>query len=155
MSSSRVLHDYYEILKIPQAANIDSIKTSYKRLARIRHPDKNSSSTATSEFQLVHTSPHIYGPASANNSISSRKHIQLSWTPKPVEFTTLSIRSPNLATQHLKQISRQIQPTLPLTRRQIESQHWRYESETLRVGCTGKKPTCIWRGYIWQSYMAR
>lgn len=119
MSSSRVLHDYYEILKIPQAANIDSIKTSYKRLARIRHPDKNSNSTATSEFQLVHTSPHIYGPASANNSISSRKHIQLSWTPKPVEFTTLSIRSPNLATQHLKQISPQIQPTLPLTRRYL------------------------------------
>ncbi|KAL2827472.1 hypothetical protein BJY01DRAFT_261902 [Aspergillus pseudoustus] len=53
MSSPRVLHDYYKILEIPREADIDSIKTSYKRLARIRHPDKNSSSTATSEFQLL------------------------------------------------------------------------------------------------------
>ncbi|KAL4780130.1 hypothetical protein BJX76DRAFT_59302 [Aspergillus varians] len=53
MSLPQVLHDYYKILEIPRAADIDSIKTSYKRLARIRHPDKNSSSTATSEFQLL------------------------------------------------------------------------------------------------------
>lgn len=77
MSSPQVLHDYYKILEVPREADIDSIKTSYKRLARIRHPDKNSSSTATSEFQLARISPHTNGAASANNTISSMKHIQL------------------------------------------------------------------------------
>jgi DnaJ-domain-containing protein 1 len=58
MSSPQVLHDYYKILEIPREADIVSIKTSYKRLARIRHPDKNSSSTATSEFQLARITTH-------------------------------------------------------------------------------------------------
>lgn len=155
MSSTQVLHDYYEILEIPWEADIDSIKTSYKRLARIRHPDKNSSSTATSEFQLARISPHTYGSASANNTISSRKHIQLSWTPKAVKPTTLSIHSPSSTTQHLRQTRPRTQPALPNTREHTKSQHWRYKSESLRIVCKSKKLTCVWQGYVWRSYAVR
>lgn len=31
--------DYYKILEVPQTATIDEIKRSYRRLARLHHPD--------------------------------------------------------------------------------------------------------------------
>ncbi|KAL3479185.1 hypothetical protein BJX99DRAFT_222640 [Aspergillus californicus] len=46
-------HDYYGILEISKTADPDSIRSSYRRLARIKHPDKNRCATATSEFQLL------------------------------------------------------------------------------------------------------
>jgi DnaJ-class molecular chaperone len=54
MAPSRTTEDYYFILEVGQSADMDCIKSSYKRLARLRHPDKNrNESTATAEFQLV------------------------------------------------------------------------------------------------------
>lgn len=56
MAGSKPHHDYYEILEIPQSADPNTLKASYRRLAMIRHPDKNPSATATAEFQLARTS---------------------------------------------------------------------------------------------------
>lgn len=54
MAPSPFTDDYYAILDVEQTADDTEIKSSYKRLARIRHPDKNQNSPkATSEFQLV------------------------------------------------------------------------------------------------------
>ena len=36
--------DLYEILGVPKSATIDKIKTQYRKLALIYHPDKNGSS---------------------------------------------------------------------------------------------------------------
>lgn len=54
MAPIEVHDDYYAVLEITQTASDDLIKTSYKRLARLRHPDKNAGNPrATAEFQLV------------------------------------------------------------------------------------------------------
>jgi len=47
--------DYYAILEISQIADVACIRTSYRRLARIKHPDKVTKDKvkATTEFQCV------------------------------------------------------------------------------------------------------
>ena len=37
-----ITDDYYAILEITQTAKDDVVKASYKRLARVRHPDKDA-----------------------------------------------------------------------------------------------------------------
>ncbi|OJJ49589.1 hypothetical protein ASPZODRAFT_979013 [Penicilliopsis zonata CBS 506.65] len=53
MSASKIRHDYYKILQIPPTADTQQIRSKYRSLAREKHPDKNPSSSATSEFQLI------------------------------------------------------------------------------------------------------
>ncbi|EGD85652.1 hypothetical protein H112_06564 [Trichophyton rubrum D6] len=54
MAPVRTKHDYYAILEVEQTADAASIRASYRRLARIKHPDKNPTNpNATSEFQLI------------------------------------------------------------------------------------------------------
>lgn len=58
MLPSTVLHDYYAILGIPQSADPASIKSAYKRLALVKHPDRRRNEPkATAEFQLVSLAP--------------------------------------------------------------------------------------------------
>ncbi|KAE9375841.1 DnaJ-domain-containing protein [Stipitochalara longipes BDJ] len=49
--------DYYHQLELDQTATIDDIKGSYRRLARIHHPDKNPENlvAATAAFQKIQT----------------------------------------------------------------------------------------------------
>lgn len=54
MAPVEIAYDYYEILEVDCKANEAAIKTSYRRLARARHPDKDPDNpNATAEFQLV------------------------------------------------------------------------------------------------------
>ncbi|KAJ9247544.1 hypothetical protein DTO280E4_4163 [Paecilomyces variotii] len=54
MPQTKFCHDYYLILEISQKADIESIRSNYKRLARLKHPDKNlNNPNATAEFQLI------------------------------------------------------------------------------------------------------
>jgi hypothetical protein len=45
--------DYYAILEISNIATIEVVTKSYRRLAKIRHPDKNPKADSTAVFQLV------------------------------------------------------------------------------------------------------
>lgn len=46
--------DYYAILGVPQTADETLIKSRYKTLAKLKHPDKNlDNPQATADFQLV------------------------------------------------------------------------------------------------------
>lgn len=49
--------DYYRVLQVPRTADEKLIKSSYRRLALLKHPDKNAEDpNATKNFQLVGTS---------------------------------------------------------------------------------------------------
>src|ERR1700752_5385962 len=43
------LPDYYKILQVPPTATSAEIKTAYRRLAKLFHPDKNSGNPAAEE----------------------------------------------------------------------------------------------------------
>lgn len=45
--------DYYAVLEISNFATAEDVIKSYRRLAKIRHPDKNLSNDSTAIFQLV------------------------------------------------------------------------------------------------------
>ena len=45
--------DYYAVLEISNTATIEVVTKSYRRLAKIRHPDKNLKDDSTAVFQLV------------------------------------------------------------------------------------------------------
>lgn len=52
MAEREITEDYYEILQVQSKATDDEIKASYRRLALLRHPDKNAGNpNATAEFQ--------------------------------------------------------------------------------------------------------
>lgn len=54
MAPKPATDDYYEILQINPVADEVSIRTSYLRLAKERHPDKNpGDESAKVRFQLV------------------------------------------------------------------------------------------------------
>ncbi|KAK7402594.1 hypothetical protein QQX98_011665 [Neonectria punicea] len=48
--------DHYAVLQIPPTADEATIKSAYRRLARLKHPDKNTNTPeATAEFQQLTT----------------------------------------------------------------------------------------------------
>ncbi|KAF7531927.1 hypothetical protein G7054_g8452 [Neopestalotiopsis clavispora] len=52
MAEREITEDYYEILQVQPKATGDEIKASYRRLALLKHPDKNADNpNATAEFQ--------------------------------------------------------------------------------------------------------
>jgi len=54
MAPVEVTDDYYAILEVHQTASATDIKKSFRRLAILRHPDKNQNKPdATASFQLV------------------------------------------------------------------------------------------------------
>jgi preprotein translocase subunit Sec63 len=53
MAPAPITDDYYMILEVAQTASSEAITKSYKRLALLRHPDRNTRSNATETFQLV------------------------------------------------------------------------------------------------------
>jgi curved DNA-binding protein CbpA len=54
MSRSNITDDYYAILDVTQTADEALIRSSYKRLAKLKHPDKDlNNPKATAQFQLV------------------------------------------------------------------------------------------------------
>ncbi|KAK5657526.1 hypothetical protein OQA88_3099 [Cercophora sp. LCS_1] len=54
MAPVEIHDDYYAVLEITPTASDDEIKASYKRLAKVRHPDKNAGNPqATADFQLL------------------------------------------------------------------------------------------------------
>ncbi|KAK4110885.1 DnaJ-domain-containing protein [Canariomyces notabilis] len=54
MAPARITHDYYVILGVTQSADETLIRSSYKRLAKLKHPDKDlNNPEATAQFQLL------------------------------------------------------------------------------------------------------
>ncbi|KAM0246279.1 hypothetical protein ACHAQJ_010282 [Trichoderma viride] len=54
MAPCQVADDYYKILGVLQSAGKDAIRTSYKRLALLHHPDRNPNNPqATARFQQI------------------------------------------------------------------------------------------------------
>lgn len=54
MAPCEITDNYYEILGITQTADKITIQSSYRRLAKLRHPDKcPNDASATARFQLV------------------------------------------------------------------------------------------------------
>jgi curved DNA-binding protein CbpA len=53
MAPVEVDDDYYAVLEISNTATLEVITKSYRRLAKIRHPDKNRRRDSTAVFQLV------------------------------------------------------------------------------------------------------
>ncbi|TVY38564.1 Chaperone protein DnaJ [Lachnellula subtilissima] len=53
MAPVAITHDYYTILEVAPTASLETITKSYRRLALLRHPDKNPSCDATNLFQLL------------------------------------------------------------------------------------------------------
>jgi preprotein translocase subunit Sec63 len=54
--------DYYEALEIDRTATTEEIKSSYRRLARVHHPDKNldNPDESTAAFQKVNCTQPIF-----------------------------------------------------------------------------------------------
>ncbi|KAL1800734.1 hypothetical protein ACET3X_001076 [Alternaria dauci] len=62
MAPAAPTHDYYDTLEVLPTALHDEIKASYRRLARLHHPDKNIGCRhATAKIQLINAAWEILG----------------------------------------------------------------------------------------------
>ena len=60
--------NFYEILEIPETANLDEIKKSYRRLSMIYHPDKNKNNPdSTEKFQQISEAYETLGDKDKKN----------------------------------------------------------------------------------------
>ena len=58
MESVECNDDYYLILEIPNTATLEVVTKNYRRLAKVRHPDRNlGTAKSTAEFQRVSPIP--------------------------------------------------------------------------------------------------
>ena len=49
--------DYYSVLEISKTATLEAVTRSYRRLAKVHHPDKDLNGDSTAVFQLASPSP--------------------------------------------------------------------------------------------------
>ena len=57
MAPAEITEDYYAILEVSNTATVEVVIKSYRRLAKVLHPDKNPhKQDATASFQRVSTS---------------------------------------------------------------------------------------------------
>lgn len=60
--------NFYEILEVPETANLDEIKKSYRRLSMMYHPDKNKNNPeATAKFQKISEAYETLGDKDKKN----------------------------------------------------------------------------------------
>ena len=60
--------NFYEILEIPETANLDDIKKSYRRLSMMYHPDKNKNNPeTTAKFQKISEAYETLGDKDKKN----------------------------------------------------------------------------------------
>lgn len=98
MAPAEVTEDYYAVLDVAPTATRDAIIKSYKRLALLRHPDRNRLSVnATAAFQLVR-SPLPHRSLRSHTSLPVRHTIRTNPKIRSVEevkgFIILIIMTP-------------------------------------------------------------
>ena len=59
MAPAELNVDYYAVLEISHLATLEVVTKSYRRLAKVRHPDKNLNGDSTAVFQLVSLMPTL------------------------------------------------------------------------------------------------
>jgi len=82
--------DYYEVLQVHHDAEPEIIKTAYRRLAQMHHPDLNAQNTSTEKMQMINQAYQtVSNPA-------LRKSYHRSW-----------VRFQGTKTRHARQVKRQ------------------------------------------------
>ena len=63
-----MVENFYEILEMPETANLDEIKKSYRRLSMMYHPDKNNNNPdSTAKFQKISEAYETLGDQERKN----------------------------------------------------------------------------------------
>ncbi|MEP7199172.1 MAG: DnaJ domain-containing protein, partial [Chloroflexota bacterium] len=66
------MSDYYELLQVPRNADADTIKKSYRRLARQFHPDSNKSRIASEHMKLLNAANDMLSDADKRREYDAR-----------------------------------------------------------------------------------
>lgn len=81
------LKNYYALLEILPQASADEIKKAYRKMAKIWHPDKNTSAQAEDTFQQMHEAYQTL-QCPAKRKVYNLKFWKVFGTPTPQTSTT-------------------------------------------------------------------
>ncbi|KAJ5646298.1 hypothetical protein N7490_002670 [Penicillium lividum] len=111
VTPAKGLDDYYAILQIPPSADLNEIKVAYKRLALVKHPDKNPSPDATAEFQLLQEAYSTLSEPKTRQAydIKYKEFKRTSETSDPNHQPTEENRDGNRGNQSVADMHRRIQ----------------------------------------------
>lgn len=65
--------DYYKVLGVSQDANEEDIKSAYRKLARVYHPDKNDSPEAQDKFMNIRDAYEVLGDPQKRREYDHRR----------------------------------------------------------------------------------
>lgn len=115
--------DYYAVLGVSPFATGEEIKSAYRRLARLYHPDSREAETATRLFHEVHEAYAALSDASARMSYDRQRDIRgldetapLTWkfSQGPRTLTSESDRQPLFVLGEIRSRAASPQQRLPL-----------------------------------------
>ncbi|OKP07359.1 Chaperone protein DnaJ 1 [Penicillium subrubescens] len=99
MAAIPQLPDYYGILQVSWDADTEAIKSSWKRLALARHPDKNPAKNAVADFQLLHEAYSILIDPSTRQAYDA-KYRAFTSTDAPYSSSQSSRKTPDKNGEH-------------------------------------------------------
>ncbi|KAH8196555.1 hypothetical protein TruAng_009283 [Truncatella angustata] len=112
-----MLEDYYALLGIPRSANDAAIRSSYRRLALLTHPDKNRGNpTATRRFQQV----CLMTPYETLKDPSKRKVYDTQWAGTAQSSSTTSATNDSFSNNTTASESFWGKPDSPSTQQIVE-----------------------------------
>ncbi|HEY2722912.1 MAG TPA: J domain-containing protein [Chitinophagaceae bacterium] len=85
-----MIKDYYNILEIPSSATLPEIKTAYRKLAMVYHPDKNAGDPySSSRFDEIKEAYEVLtNPAKKENYLQQRWYQQSIGRKRSAEMVT-------------------------------------------------------------------
>lgn len=75
------MKNYYEVLGLTANATLADIKTTYRKLASLYHPDKNSAEDAPAKFRLVQEAYETLSDVEKRNTYDENRRRSLLDSP--------------------------------------------------------------------------
>src|SRR5580765_4417649 len=100
--------DYYKILEVDKNATKEAIRASYRRLAKMHHPDKNPGNPGTEEkFKLVNEAHEMLSNEITRHEYDEYKRVEEAWRANQKQESTTTTSANKRSYQRKKTLTKE------------------------------------------------